>query len=682
MTLHLVIVYAMRFFFILLFTVVCTLPAQAASIAINDDDVEILRRALQAGDDGNWAGALNTGKKASDPVVRDIVAWSWLRFDDVEPSFSDYQRFLKERPDFPQRALLLRRAEANIDLNAVDDEWALWLVDNPPQTTRGRWAQLILLDRDGNTREARDLAKDIWISSDFSSDSEENFQISFGKYLTQDDHHNRLDHLMWEKQYGQAARMRTLVRSAHWELAEARRLLQTGHKDADVAYHNVEPRLRGTPGISYDRIVWRRKRGDDEAANDLIRRAPRPNGFVEDWWNERELQARRAQARKDYEAAYTIASNHGMVAGEKNFVDGEFLAGWIALEYLKDSEKSEEHFKNMVDAAQFPITKARAQYWLSRAAKANGDRSLASEMLNAAASNPTTFYGQVASAEMHLPPRLDIVYRKVDADVRFEDNPLARAIRYLQAAGLDRRAVPFAIALFEADKSYENLTALTSFLQRQGRPDLALDIAKRARQDGVVIVDAEFPLLLLPQRVESPEPGLIHAIIRQESVFAPSALSPVGARGLMQLMPATAKIEAKTVGLPFSPVELTRDPKYNIILGAAHLDRLINQFDGYYPMIAAAYNAGAGNVNKWVATFGDPRTDEVSMLNWMESIPFRETRNYVQRVMEGVEVYRIRLAGIEGFEDGRNVHRNAWCTLSCGLLPEDKGSRLFSQKRE
>ncbi|MFN7901833.1 MAG: lytic transglycosylase domain-containing protein [Holosporales bacterium] len=672
----------MKYFFILVFMLAYAMPVQAARIVINDDDVEILRRALQAGDSGNWAGALNIGRKADDPVVRDIVAWSWLRFDDVEPSFSDYKRFFNERSDFPQRSLLLRKAEAKIDLDLVDDDLAEWLADNPPQTTRGRWAQLILLERDGNKREAIDLAKYIWITSDFSNDSEDKFQASFGSYLTQDDHHNRLDHLMWEKQYGQAARMRRLVRPAHWELAEARRLLQTGNKDADSSYHNVEPQLRGTPGISYDRIVWRRKRGDDAAANDLMRRAPRPNGFLEDWWNERELQARRAHARKDYEVAYTIASNHGMVVGEKNFVDGEFLAGWIALEYLKDPEKGQDHFQNMVGAAQFPITKARAQYWLARAAKANGERSLASEMLNAAASNPTTFYGQVASAEMHLPPSLDIVYRKIDADIRFEENPLARAIRYLQAAGLERRAVPFAIALFEADKSYENLTALTSFLQHQGRPDLALDIAKRARQEGVVLLDAEFPLLLLPVRVESPEPPLIHAIIRQESVFAPAALSPVGARGLMQLMPATAKIEARTVGLPFSPVELTRDPKYNITLGAAHLDRLISQFDGSYPMIAAAYNAGAGNVNKWVATFGDPRTDEISMLNWMESIPFRETRNYVQRVMEGVDVYRIRLAGIEGFDDARNVHHNAWCTLSCGLLPDDKGSRLFSQKRE
>lgn len=650
----------------------------AAAWDINAADAAVLRNALQEGERGNWAAANRLAKNASDPLIRTIVTWSWLRYDEETTSFSDYQRFLSDYPAFPQRSILLRRAELRLIPSDLGEDLEAWFNANPPQTTRGRIYLLTLLDSKKQTDAARALAQDIWINQDFGSDSEDDFLSRFGGYLTQNDHHNRLDHLLWEKQYGQAERMRPLVSSAHWQLAEARRLMQRGDRKADTAYHAVEAKLRGTPGVVYDRIIWRRKRGDDDAAIELMARAPRPNTFAEQWWLERELQARRAQARGNFAVAYEIASEHGQKPTDKNYTEGEFLSGWYALQFNKNASKAEQHFQAMSQAASTPITKARAFYWLSRAARANGKTLLASEALGLAAGHPTTFYGQIASAEMQLPPRIDLVYRSVDAATRFQDNPLARSIRYLQAAGFDKRATPFSIALFEADDSFENLTALTAFLQGQGRPDLALDIAKRAKQTGVNLPDAEFPVLLLPPSVEAPEPALIHAIIRQESMFAPAVQSPVGARGLMQLMPATAKMEARATGLPFAQADLTDDPVYNIRLGSNHLSRLINQYDGYYPMVAAAYNAGPGNVSKWLDTFGDPRGNGAAMLDWIESIPFRETRNYVQRVMEGVEVYRIRLAGIEGFDDSRNVHRNSWCTLSCGLLPADKGARPFA----
>jgi soluble lytic murein transglycosylase len=366
------------------------------------------------------------------------------------------------------------------------------------------------------------------------------------------------------------------------------------------------------------------------------------------WWRERAILARRALNDGHVSAAYRIASVHGLTEGVE-YLEAEWLAGWITLRFLAEPSKARGHFAAVHGAARYPISRARGAYWAGRAAEAAGDVKDARRWYEKASTHPATYYGQLAHGRLPesrngaLPadPYVDPVARAA-----FRHHPLVRAITLLVRAGLAKQIRPFIRRLDDLGPT-PGWRALTAELaQRAGRPDLAVWTAKQAIKDGIGLTRAGYPVL-----DAAPVPGieapLLHALIRQESAFDQRAVSHRGAAGLMQLMPRTARNVAKRISKPYRRDRLLDDKGYNLAIGQAYLRGLLAEFDGSYVLALAAYNAGPHRARRWLKKNGDPRSTEVNAVDWVEMIPFRETRNYVQRVMENLQVYRMRLGRVE-----------------------------------
>ncbi|MCR4282110.1 MAG: lytic transglycosylase domain-containing protein, partial [Bauldia sp.] len=399
----------------------------------------------------------------------------------------------------------------------------------------------------------------------------------------------------------------------------------------------------------YARIQVLRRAGRTRDAGVMLADAPRdPNVIVDPdaWWIERRLISRALIEEGNPKLAYTLAAGHTVETAALR-AEAEFHAGWYALEYLRDPGTAARHFAAIATISIMPLSLSRAEYWLGRAATAAGNKDLATTHFQGAAVFPTTFYGQLAISRLGggrltisqpLAPTMALAQR-------FADRELVQAIRHLTAVGYDDRAAVIYRQLAETLTDSAEIVLLAQMAESDGKHQIALQVGKTAAGRGLPVQALAFPTAAIPasaksSRVERP---VVYAIARQESAFNPAAVSCAGARGLLQLMPATAKEIAKTAGLPYNKARLTSDPGYNATLGAAHLGDLVEKFGGSYVMTFAAYNAGSSRVAEWVKLNGDPRDPRVDVVNWIELIPFTETRNYVQRIIENLQVYRARL---------------------------------------
>jgi soluble lytic murein transglycosylase len=646
-------------------------PDARAASGLSDTDRKIYRQAFAAMKGNRWAEAERLADKASDPILAKAIHWNRLRFDADHADFEDVARFVLTNPDWPQMQMLRHRAELAITPDVSDAVLKAWFARNPPEILPGRIAAARLLAAEGRRAELTTLVRETWVNMDFSPQVERTFLVNYGELIGEKDHIARLDRLLWEKEYTQAHRMMSRVPGDYRLLADARRALQRAAPDVEAAVARVPAALRSDPGLMYERVKFRRLKQNDPAAQELLLsyRGGMPYGAL--WATEIGYQARKALRLGEKQKAYLLASNNRLTDPEP-LSDVEFLAGWIALQHLKKPEAAYQHFTRLHRNVAFPVSVARGAYWRGRALAAQGKASEAQSFYTEAAKHYVTFYGQLAAQELGVNPLTHAVLQPAKAAAAspfaLYHSELAQAIVQMASIGEAQRIPPFAQALYQQARSPEGMYALSALLHNVKRPDLAVSLAKLAKNDGISAPEAEFPLLRFKSMVAGADPALALALMRQESLFKSDAVSYVGARGLMQLMPETARMEARSVGLPFSLPRLTSDPEYNVKLGTNHMVRLIAQYDGAYPLVMAAYNAGSGNVNKWLRDYGDPRKGQIATVDWMESIPFRETRNYVQRVLEGLEMYRIRLASeqpgspilVEAFSKG-------WCSFSCPL---------------
>lgn len=324
-------------------------------------------------------------------------------------------------------------------------------------------------------------------------------------------------------------------------------------------------------------------------------------------------------------------------------MEAEWLSGWIALQFLKDSEVALNHFNRIRQKVKYPISLARASYWIGRASSLKGDKAAAVAAYRDAARHGTTYYGQLAAAENGIPVTLAnrTPAPNPSDTAKFNDDERVRIVRMLKqvrAFGVIRH---FTDKLIRETNDPVRQVLVARLAQDIDRRDHAVRVGRRAYRFNLPMPEIAYPILTMSK--STPSLALSHAIIRQESNFDTSAISPAGARGLMQLMPRTAKDVARKLKVRYSLRRLTDSPSYNIRLGRAYLARLLSRFDGSYVLAIAAYNAGPGAAKRWVRENGDPREADVDVIDWIESIPYRETRNYVQRVMENIQVYRIRL---------------------------------------
>jgi soluble lytic murein transglycosylase len=409
----------------------------------------------------------------------------------------------------------------------------------------------------------------------------------------------------------------------------------------DALIDKVPSSLRDDPGLTYERAVWRQKRGRYEGVVELLDGLPPKVPQAAAWWRLRNWVVWRALDRNDFALAYRIAAKHGNDEGLA-FAEGEWLAGWIALNYLNRPKAAFDHFVRLHGGVTSEISQSRGAFWAGEAASKLGQRDVARQWYGKAATLTATFYGQLAGQRIGITRPATIgPLSAMPAPRRqaFEAKELVAAARLLGELDQPRLQGLFFSRLRQDAEDAIDHRLIIELANSLGRQDIAIRTAKTARRD-----DHDLKALLYPRRSlpigPAPEPALVLALMRQESEFYTKAQSPVGALGLMQLMPATAKHSAKRLGIPFNRNRLTEDPDYNIRLGQAYLNELLDQFDGSYILALAAYNAGPSRANQWIKLFGDPRDSRVDPINWIERIPFSETRNYVQRILESLVVYR------------------------------------------
>jgi soluble lytic murein transglycosylase len=375
-----------------------------------------------------------------------------------------------------------------------------------------------------------------------------------------------------------------------------------------------------------------------------------PLAARDDIFKERRLYVPRAIRAGNYQLAYQLVSNHGLRSGE-SFADAEFMSGWLQLRFLHQPQRAAEHFAHLSENVSAPVSRSRALYWRAEAARALGQNAEAEQLLNDAARYNFTYYGQLAAtrgdrtAVISLPETAQV---SADARNRFENRELVRALHLMAEVGAQRDFESIAFYLDDTLDDPMEIELLSQMAREQSYNRTALRSAKAGLFRGVVAASAAYPLLDLPASVRTGgriEPALVLAIIRQESEFDPSAISSANAHGLMQLIPSTARLQAQREGMSYQRASLTGDPQYNMTLGSAHLADLIQEWRGSYVLAIASYNAGSHNAQQWIEDYGDPRSGSVDVVDWIEMIPFSETRNYVQRVTENLQVYRYRLAG-------------------------------------
>jgi soluble lytic murein transglycosylase len=458
-----------------------------------------------------------------------------------------------------------------------------------------------------------------------------------------------MDALLYAERSAQALKLAKSLGSDQLALATAVVAVIKKSAKAGALLDGLPASAKRDPLATFARVQNLRRADKNEAAAKLLLAAPRDARALvnpDAWWVERRLVSRALIDAGDAGTAYKVAAGHTAESSQMQ-AEAEFHAGWYALEFLHDPQTARQHFQRIQSISTMPLSQSRAEYWLGRTEVRANNPGDATEHFRRAAAYPTTFYGQLALARLgasrlaiSAPPAPDAAARQ-----RFNRLELVQVINRLDDIDRGDRNELFYRYLAERLTNPVDVALLTDLAERKASHQVALQVGKIAAQRGLPVEALAFPTTAIPAgaKTSSVETPLVYAIARQESAFNPGAVSSAGARGLLQLMPATAKHVAGAVGLPFNKNRLTSDPAYNATLGAAHLGELVQEFGGSYVMTAASYNAGRSRVYQWMKAYGDPRDPNVDVVNWIELIPFTETRNYVQRVMENVQVYRARL---------------------------------------
>lgn len=618
-------------------------PAHAHEAKLGGDGLERLRESIQAVETGEVHKALKIVKKVDDPAAEKLIRWIWITNGKPRPSYATARKFLEKNSHFPWPYTLHARVETTMPESIDPAEALKWFAGHPPRTMTGKIKHINALIGAKKDKEAKRRIREIWTTDRLKGTQEAQFRKAFGKHLRESDHDARVDFLLWRERTKQAAKLLKSTSKAYRPVAQARLAVIGKKKDFVKKYEAVPEAKRSDPGLVYDRIRWNRRQGNLDKALALMAAAKPVTGINGDiWWEERTWLARRALNEKLYDLAYKMVEKHEMEDG-KTFAEIEFMAGWIALRYLDKPDKALPHFMNLHDGVSYPVSRARAAYWLGRTRQAQKDPVQAKKWFEAAATLPDTYYGQLAAAELGRPaPTVDLDplnHAAPNMDTSPDLDEVYRAAAYLAQLGDKKRLETFLGALLYKKSAVAWRSHTMMLARNAGLTDMALRWGKISQRMGRGHYKDSYPVIT-PLPVTSPERALIHAIIRQESLFDSDAKSHVGARGLMQLMPATAKSVAKTLNLKYKPADLTGDPQYNITLGAGYLDTVLEKFSGSYILAIASYNAGPHRVKRWLQENGDPRLHKIDAVDWVERIPFDETRNYVQRVVENLQIYR------------------------------------------
>ena len=617
-------------------------------------DHDLISHAIEAAQRGDWTAARGFADQAVDAAARRLIEWAYLSDKNSGASFADIAQFLRDYPDWPGRSTLYARAEAAMSPLMDPHAVIAWFGDRTPQTGIGKVRLGEALIASGSPARGHEMIRQAWIDDSFEPDQEYYVVAQHADVLTPDAERERLERLFAHNDIASARREIARVSSELQRLADTRLALRTDPVLGEEEISSLPTTLRDDPGLLFDQAHLLRQRDEIAAIPGLLIRSPTLElaKIVPDrWWAELGYDARTAMEQGAYRDAYALAAEAGLPRDSDEYTEAEFLAGWIALRQLHDPQAALAHFQNLIAVVTHPVSRARAHYWAARAHEAAGNISAALQEYRQAAGDPATFYGQLALARIASSPLLRLPATSVDADAAraaYEREDLTGAIRVLAELGYESQLREFAIADVRAHPDAAHAKLLAEDLARMGYREVAVRVAKEASYNGIRLYEYSHPVISVPRYGgpgAAPDEALVLAIIRQETEFDPASVSSAGARGLMQVMPESAPHLAALDGMEYRFGDLTEDPVYNMELGMTELSHELADWDGSYVLAAAAYNAGPGNVRKWIAIYGDPRDARVDPVDWIEEIPFSETRNYVQRVLENVEVYRNRLSG-------------------------------------
>ncbi len=601
---------------------------------------ETLAPALAAAAAGDWTRAEDLSR-AEGPLAFDIIEWMRLRAG--QGQFADYADFSARRADWPGLPLLRKKGEGALQ-DAPAAQVLAYFETEAPQTAQGARALIQAHQAMGDGAQAEAVAVAAWRGLVLGAQAEAALLADHAEAL-KEHHGGRIAMLLDKGALEAAARMLPLVSEGTRAVASARIALQRSAEGVDALVAAVPARMAGSGGLARDRAAYRARNDNDEGAIEILlaqSHSAEALGSPQAWAKMRARYAR-ADLRADNPArAYRISANHHLSPEDASYADFEWLAGYAALK-LGDAPTALRHFEHLGGAVKSPISVARAGYWQGRALQDLGRAGEARAAFARAATQQTAFYGLLAAEEIGVPldPALQGGALPDWRMASFTGSSVYAAAELLRAAGDAAQARRFMLHLAES-LTAEDTAAMSALALSQNDPTLALKLAKRAAEGGVIVMEAYYPLHPIAKADLAVPPELALAIARRESEFNPTIASPVGAQGLMQVMPDTAKMMAKRLGQPYAPARLG-EPMYNAQLGSEYLAKLREEFGASPLLVAAGYNAGPGRPRRWIEERGDPRKPSVDFVDWVEMIPFDETRNYVMRVSESLPIYRARL---------------------------------------
>lgn len=603
-------------------------------------------------------------KSGFSDALYDIVLWNKFSgsIDAKNTSFSDISRFVGDNPFYPNISDLRRNVERVAIANKVSFQSSeQYFKSNPAGTTESKLyllqSKINFLSRFRGSEEEKfmlqkeisGLISTIWVKENFSSEEEKEFLGKYGNQLSEFDYVNRIDRLLWDNKVHDARRIMNFVSEDYKKLFDAVIEIQNSPKYIDNIVLSVPRKLRGNEGLAYRRVIWYKSKDKIDDLMDVMVDLPARSQYSDRWWSLRRLYAREMIKKKNYKLAYILTAKHSLPTTSSDFWEAEWMSGWIALRFLDHPKEAFQHFETLYKNVSQPVTISRAAYWLGMSSQASGNKKEAIRWYKTAAQYPLFFYGQLGinkhRALDSINAQYDIVLPK-DPDIMVSDmktiseSKTAKIAYLLGLIGDKKSSGKIFDYIIENATSDGQIAVVMKLVNEFGDRQFDVKISRTAAKRNVFFIKDKFQIV---QEVPNDEfAPLVHAIVKQESGFAPLAVSQVGALGFMQLMPATAKLVAKDIGIKYDKHKLATNIPYNVKLGSFYLKKLIDRFNGSEMLAIASYNAGPNATQRWINEFYDPRKsrDLDKVVDWIELISYSETRNYVQRIMENLIVYK------------------------------------------
>ena len=615
-------------------------PALTGDLAFVKDAIALARKA-------KTADATEIQNKIADPAAQRLVEWYILRHPESDAKFNRFAAFIAGNPDWPGMALMRRRAEARLWQERIDATTVRSFTGDQPTSAKGRLALARALFMQGDRDGAALWAREAWRSDELTERSEAEAFEAFRELLTRDDHRARMDKRIGAKDFAGARRAALRLGNDDLAIVKACATVKGDSKKALDLLDSVSADARNDLGYALCRAQALRLRDRiEDAARVVLAAAPETMALQDtnEWWRERRILARKLLDRGQFQTAYEVVRDAALPASDNYRADFHFMAGWIALRYLNDPAAARTHFARIDQGSTNPTVLARANYWRGRVAEATGDNETMRASYQEAARHGTAYYGQLARAKLGI-EKIELRPPAPPEAAPAVAEEIVRAADMLYAIGERDVAVSFAVDLAENCTDVATLAALGELTHRRNDARGMLELGKSALARGLPVDHYAFPTIGIPPHAQiAPEieRSMIYSVAKTESAFDQRDKSSANAVGLMQVTPEAGRDTARRFGVSYDWDKMVSDPVYNTQMGAAELSALLKDYNGSHIMTFAGYNAGRGRVRDWVKAYGDPRDPNVDAVDWVERIPFSETRNYVQRVMENLLVYRVR----------------------------------------